>query len=927
MTYIFRERTKCKNRKKYFIFATRYERTAYKMKIFVKLLLSASVLILLRPYGAGAQNLPKLPKDPSITQGTLPNGVNYYIAVNKSEAGMADFTLVQKAGKQTGDSLHRAEDIARGSLTALPHLCGENASQFVSRNGLKAEEGAPAVCNGIIDLRDDATVYRFGSISTARGESAIDSTLLMVFDVIAGGAQTKTDYWKRNYPTGSNAIILCGDLDKDKIVNKLKLFSLMVPASPSKAEVRADSTLAKPDAAQPYAWSPRKEGTCIVHRDSTGDRYSVSAVYNAARIPGKFIGTVLPTVSERLGDIMGAIVKKRLYRELKKADVPLASVDCDYAGSTSQPSDERYSFTITTDSTHLVRATEILGRTLSDIDSNGVRPKEYMDAHNEYFIKVYVNSTLPVTRNSYYTERCVSSFIYGTDLASPAERFKFFAKADVADTTFTKNFNAFASELLDSTANLTLDVNASKAGVTSDRMTRAFRKGWREGISEGTITSYAVNQSDTLSLAAAPDVKMKVKATKKEPVSGGTLWIFENGMKVVYKKMATGGMFYYSMVIRGGYASMKDIRKGEGAFLSNMLETYDIGGLKSEDFNRLLQSKGITMSSDVGLADTRIYGRTPAQGLSLLMKSLMSVAGRRTMDPASFDYLRRCLGIELLAERKDLQGRMAHIDSLMCPNYNYSPYKELYALSDDLQTRAQAFFDDQFSRVNDGVFIIVGDLEEGRMLKFLQANVGGFRTRPETSARIRLPYSPVSGCVTVTEDGPQPSTDIVMSTPLPLSAENFMATKIADLVLRDALQKALCGTGTNLKIISNHLMFPQERFNVVISVEDADIEAFPLDERRTGHLEILGILRKAITEAASSLTDSSLTIYKKMVSNEIASKQNDPRYWLFTVYARTAVGKDLNTKYQDKINAVTVKKVSEILKSLDEGSKVEYVIM
>ena len=319
--------------------------------------------------------------------------------------------------------------------------------------------------------------------------------------------------------------------------------------------------------------------------------------------------------------------------------------------------------------------------------------------------------------------------------------------------------------------------------------------------------------------------------------------------------------------------------------------------------------------------------RMRKQGLSLLMKSLMSVANRRTVDPASFDYVRRCLEVELISGKQDRQGRMAHIDSLMCPNYNYSSFKELYALSDDLQTRAQAFFDDQFSRVNDGVFIIVGDMEESRMLRFLQANVGGFRTKPETSAKIRLPYIPVSGCVTVTQDGNHPSTDIVMSTPLPLSAENFMATRIADLALRDALQKALCGTGTSLTMSSSHLMFPQERFNVMISVEDADIETFPLDEVRTGHLEILDILRKAISEASSTLTDSSLAIYKKILSNEIASRQNDPRYWLFTVYTRNVAGKDLNTRYQDKIKAVTVGKVTEILKSLDNGSKVEYVQM
>ena len=41
---------------------------------------------------------------------------------------------------------------------------------------------------------------------------------------------------------------------------------------------------------------------------------------------------------------------------------------------------------------------------------------------------------------------------------------------------------------------------------------------------------------------------------------------------------------------------------------------------------------------------------------------------------------------------------------------------------------------------------------------------------------------------------------------------------------------------------------------------------------------------------------------------------------------RYSEGKDLNTKYAEKIDAVTAEEVMEIIAALDSGSKVEYVV-
>ena len=69
-----------------------------------------------------------------------------------------------------------------------------------------------------------------------------------------------------------------------------------------------------------------------------------------------------------------------------------------------------------------------------------------------------------------------------------------------------------------------------------------------------------------------------------------------------------------------------------------------------------------------------------------------------------------------------------------------------------------------------------------------------------------------------------------------------------------------------------------------------------------------------------------LEVYKSLLKDEISSRQNDPQHILDMVSMRFSAGKDLNTKYAEKINSVTERQVLDIISSLDEGSKIEYVI-
>ena len=101
----------------------------------------------------------------------------------------------------------------------------------------------------------------------------------------------------------------------------------------------------------------------------------------------------------------------------------------------------------------------------------------------------------------------------------------------------------------------------------------------------------------------------------------------------------------------------------------------------------------------------------------------------------------------------------------------------------------------------------------------------------------------------------------------------------------------------------------------------------PSDEAREDMLHILAVIRMTLQDlAANPVSSGMIDSYKAMVENSIASSLNDPSYWLSVVTARFTDGKDLNTKYADKIRAVTPENVRDIIKSLNEGSKVEYIV-
>ena len=308
--------------------------THYKIpnKVFYSLLkpLAAVMLLLvLFPIIVPASDLPELPKSSRVHTGTLENGVNYYVVTNDTQKGKVDVALVQKVGtgmesvKEAGSSVV----IARGSLADVSHFTDQSPQEFMASNGLWPGK------EGYVEVKDDATIYRFNEIDLPFKTSAIDSTLLLIFDIIGRDNDRMTNL----YAPQNQAIVIAGDIDASVVLGKMFMLSMLV----GKQKAYGTDSF--------YSWRAKSRASINVEGAPSPMTATITADYSSPRTPREDMATVQPLVSAKYADEFGIIVRKRLKKALRDQGIPMASVDFGYIPGSVTSGDEHYRISITID--------------------------------------------------------------------------------------------------------------------------------------------------------------------------------------------------------------------------------------------------------------------------------------------------------------------------------------------------------------------------------------------------------------------------------------------------------------------------------------------------------------------------------------------------------------------------------------------------
>ena len=840
------------------------------MRCFIKSVLCFALLgfSIMMP----AQDLPVLQKDAAVTTGNLTNGISYYLVTNPSMKGVADFALVRKG---ECDTL-----MARKELSSLPHFNKTIPYKFLSRKGIGCRQ------EGYISYSGDATIFRFDDVPVF-DKAASDTTLLMMFDLIAA----------RPY---RHAVIIAGDINPSAIIERMNVFSLMVPSR--------NPVYKKKE----YVWKPSKEAE---YSFTPSDISSVTVEFRSPRTPDDQMATIQPFISELFSNALREVASNRLRESFLSRNIPVGSLEVIYSGSAASGGDERFRVSVRTSRGQLLPATLAVASTLSEISSQGVGSDEYRVARSSV-----LNACLKASSNDAIVRQCASAYLYGADLASPATKARFFLSRNMSPKAETELFNSYASALLAGMETPYVTWTGNEEDYDEWFWPAVFESAGR-GVSmlEKPFYHWRTSPKDTSAFWNEKN-KVKVKSVVSEPVSGGEMWNFSNGMKVIYKKMDTNGRFSYSLMVKGGFSTVRSLQRGEGAFFPDMFGLCEIAGMSGSDFDKILKSNGIEMDCTVSTSDLRLSGSAPSNRLTLVLKALLSAANRRRPSASAFESWRT-------QELASLEP--AYLDSLMYQDYNYSSVKTPSGLTDSVMDDASDFFDSQFVRTNDGVLVIVGDMPGESVQKVLCQYLGGFRVSKSSTVRQFVPYKMRAGATTYSKIGSPVSISVALACAEPFTTENYMAFKVAGLALQRRLTGVMAEHGFSVRMSDRFSVWPQEALELIFTCSPVPEAGLPYGVKSGSDqpMRALVAARKAIETVLSQPVDAvELASCKSLLANNYATYLSNTDNYVDAILMRYSGGKDVLTGYNNRIGSVSADKVKEIFGVLSEGMRIEYVV-
>mgnify|MGYP002622159749 CR=1 FL=1 len=842
-----------------------------------------------------AEELPVIKKTSQISVGTLPNNVRFYLAENSTTKGYANFTLVQKGVADVSRS--------RRVLRKLPHFVDVAPYQFLSSKGIGYGP------DGYVSYPDGNTVFSFNDVPTFDA-AACDSTILLIFDLV-------------NEFDGEQAVVVCGDISRSEIEAKLHVFSLNVSPRNSLASRKA------------YSWEPSENIRFVHTLNNTRNLVELSFIWDSPRTPQDRMNTPQPLVSYMYAQQLGHVLRKRVSRRFMRDNIPLSSFDVRYSDSAASSGDERFTYSISVDGKDLNRAVHVMAAIFSELDSEGASWEEFNDAKNSILSAAAKRLSTPVT-NSMLTDECKSSFLYGSNMPASDAVLNFFKGRKLPQDKDLSLFNSFVSALLDSRRALTIHCDSPRGEeINGNAILSSFVSSWG-GTSdpESAAGAYKASHGDTLSLISPRGHRVKVKSETTDPVSGGTIWSFSNGTRVIFKKTSQKGFFYYGLMLKGGYSYVPEIGFGESAFVGDMMSLYKVGGMAPNDFHNMLDANGINLSGMTSLTDLQLVGSAPVDKLDLLMRALLTYSRDRVPDKEAFDYYRACEKLRQERTRLSNDGIIAAIDSTMCPDYYYPDTKSVNLLREDLPERVNAYLSRQFSKFNDGLLLIIGDFDSGELKSVLGKYLGNFSVSDAFSVRPKVEYNLRGGWSTYNIEASRSSVgsgevcvNVGMATCTPFTIKSYNAFLMASTAMKRNIISALSEVGMHVDVSMNAQAFPAERLSFFITCRPCAVEGLPEGITPAGPLEVLGALRSAISGVyARSVTPGELAGLKTTLLNGMANHLANPDFLTSAVMMRNSECKDVVSNYKESINSVTLEDVNSVLHDLDFGTRVEYVI-
>ena len=584
-----------------------------------------------------------IPADKAIRIGKLENGLTYYIRHNEKPKGMANFYIVHDVGAIQEDDnqqglAHFLEHMAFNGTKTYP---GKTMIEYLEKIGVKFGANLNAFTSW------DLTQYYMEDVPVAR-ESVVDSTLMILHDwshfinleekeidsergVIKEELRTRdnaswrasismlkavgkgTRYAERNligyldglqnftyddirtfydkwYRPDYQAVVVVGDIDVDKVEQKIK--SLMADIPAPAADAAQKDVIIIPDNDEPIV---------SVFSDPEMQRSQLQIIFKGQAMPKQYKSLVMAEMVDILQSYISVMINERLSDISRKPNAPFIGASFQPGGGFGIcPTLDIVAGQVMTQEGKIIDGYKALLTEMERMRRYGFTDGEWERAKNNMLsaIESKYNSR-DDHEHAEFAEACISNFREGTPLYDAETEYNL--DKQLIEMISCQMINATVQKLFEPTKNAVITVNSpAKEGLaipTEEELVAVLKE-----VVASEIKPFEDNVKKEPLISE--DVVLKGSPVKKTVINeklGTTEWTLKNGIQVIVKQTPyEADAINLEAVADGGAAIFSDEDYYSAQMLSSVMSMSGISKFSASDLRKQLSGKNARVNVGVG---------------------------------------------------------------------------------------------------------------------------------------------------------------------------------------------------------------------------------------------------------------------------------------------------------------------------------------
>ena len=931
-------------------------------KLFLSLILALTSSVM-----TTAQEMPSIPVDPDVRIGKLDNGLTYYIRHNNWPENRAEFYIAQKVG-----SIQENDD-QRGLAHFLEHMAFNGSKHFPGNELMRWCESVGIQFGGDLNAYTsiEETVYNISNVPTTR-EGIIDSCLLILYDWADGllleqeeiekergviheewrlrtSAQMRMlerdlpklypnskfghrmpiglmeiidnferpflqSYYEKWYRPDNQGVIVVGDVDVDKIEQKIKdLFSPIVLPE-NRALVTKEPV---PD---------NDEAIYVIDKDKEQRTNEVWVMMKHEAFPDSLKGTMAYLLADYMKDAALSMLNNRLKEYAEKPESPFLNSSAYYGRYIFSNSVDAFEVDVTPKDGQTEAAVQAAMTEARRAAEFGFTATEYSRFKQDYISqldKQYSNKDKRY--NSSFVQKYVRHFLSNNPI--PSIDYTYATMKQIVPMLPVDVVNSLMKEyFLTNDSNLVVySLNTEKEGAVYP--TEEGLKAAIAASRTAQIEAYVDNVKDEPLITTLPK-KGAIKKETKNDLFGYTELELSNGAKVILKQTdlkkdqvllrgeGFGGSALYGL---NDFANIK--------MFNDVIESSGLGNFSHTELEKALAGKIASASLTLNDNRVRVNGSSTPKDVETMLQLAYLYFTNIAKDQKSYDNLMQTAEIQI--KNRLLQPESVLSDSLTATLTCHNPRNKSLVVEDLAQVdydRILQMAKEQTANAAAFTFTIIGNYDEAAIRPLIETYLASL---PAQKKVVKSPKVSTEFKGEVINNfkhkGETPKAYAVMewySKGMPLTLENDIKMDMIGQILDMVYMKKIREDASAAYTVQSMASIDRDDFETTAQI----LAVCPMKPEKAD--TAIMILRDEVTALAKTCDADKLQKVKEYMLKSHGDDLKTNGYWLNVINGWRKWGIDFHTDYEKVVNAQTPESISacaaELLKA---GNRAEVIML